>query len=546
MPGGRPSRGAKVVYREVGSDDSDYEYDDEVYKVVTVERFEDNSDDEDYKPGDNGATPDITPKVSKLQQIQVHLFLPFPVQVVYPPLSPLQLRLRKVCRLGDKDLLQTFLADNPGVELDVKDPEGGTILTETATKTAQFCDIAHVLIEAGAGLEVSDSLGNTPLHNAVLYFPSTQRTVDLLLQQGASVISKNNDGVMPEGLAEDKDLKLVLKELRKAAGRKKCISTSVTLYLNSPDLRKKVFDQVLMEERLKQKIIVRFNSPPILNSPGLLKRKQKIECLDDSINERQSKRIRWDELDSAGREIDPQFSSEEECGASQDEDEETREEFGNSSGIKADEEEDVIIVHNDVKKGQSLESDTELCLVKPSEEEKKDGDENEDIKTCFIPESITLGSSKEEMEMMEIKKEIERDSEETGKGAMLNAVSLDSINYHTTLELPRENAQSGNPSMSFKFYDIDIQSLNQTDESYDEGAISNPPATNDGEQNKSAASKSPYADEEEVTEDIDEDDQTINESNEDGQTNNETNESNLDSSDQFVRKCSQGFGFFVS
>ena len=69
MPGGRPSRGAKVVYREVGSDDSDYEYDDEVYKVVTVERFEDNSDDEDYKPGDNGVTPDITPKVSKLQQI---------------------------------------------------------------------------------------------------------------------------------------------------------------------------------------------------------------------------------------------------------------------------------------------------------------------------------------------------------------------------------------------------------------------------------------------------------------------------------------------
>ena len=274
MSGGRPSRGAKVRYREVDSDESDFEYD-EFTKVVTVEPFEDNSDDEDYKPGDKvDNLADATPKV------------------VYPPLSPLQLRLRKVCRLGDKILLQTFLADNPGVELDVKDPDGGTILTETATKTAQFCDIADVLMKAGAGLEVSDSLGNTPLHNAVLYFPSTQRTVDLLLQHGASVTAKNHVGKMPEGLAEDKDLKLVLKELRKAAGRKKCTSTSVSLYLNSPDLRRKVYDKNLVEERFKQEIRVKYNTPPVVNSPGLLKRKRKIECLDDSVNERRSKRIR--------------------------------------------------------------------------------------------------------------------------------------------------------------------------------------------------------------------------------------------------------------
>ena len=274
MSGGRPSRGAKVRYREVDSDESDFEYD-EFTKVVTVEPFEDNSDDEDYKPGDKvDNVADATPKV------------------VYPPLSPLQLRLRKVCRLGDKILLQTFLADNPGVELDVKDPDGGTILTETATKTAQFCDIADVLMKAGAGLEVSDSLGNTPLHNAVLYFPSTQRTVDLLLQHGASVTAKNHMGKMPEGLAEDKDLKLVLKELRKAAGRKKCTSTSVSLYLNSPDLRRKVYDKNLVEERFKQEITVKYNTPPVVNSPGLLKRKRKIECLDDSVNERRSKRIR--------------------------------------------------------------------------------------------------------------------------------------------------------------------------------------------------------------------------------------------------------------
>ena len=221
----------------------------------------------------------------------MHDLISLHFQVVYPPLTPIQLQLRKFCRLGDKDLLKTFLSENPGIELDVRDPDGGTLLTEAATKTAQFCDIAEVLIQAGAGLEVTDSLGNTPLHNAVLYYPSTQKTVDLLLQSGASVTVKNNEGVKPEGLAEDKDLKLVLKELRTAAGRKKSTSLSVSTYLNSPDLRKKVYDRVLMESRFKQTITVKFNAPVVVKSPGLLKRKRKAECLDDSFD-RQSKRIR--------------------------------------------------------------------------------------------------------------------------------------------------------------------------------------------------------------------------------------------------------------
>merc|ERR1712110_763102 len=95
--------------------------------------------------------------------------------------------------------------------------------------------------------------------------------------------------------------------------------------------------------------------PPVVNSPGLLKRKRKIECLDDSVNERRSKRIRWNEVDSAGREIDPQFSSEEEGGTSQDEDAESSGAYQDqdTSGTKTDEEEDVVIVHNDVKNNEN-------------------------------------------------------------------------------------------------------------------------------------------------------------------------------------------------
>lgn len=73
-----------------------------------------------------------------------------------------------MCRLGDKNTLKSFLSDHPGLELDVHDPEGGTVLNEAVTKTAQFSEIVSVLVESGAGLGVTDSLGNSPLHNAVL------------------------------------------------------------------------------------------------------------------------------------------------------------------------------------------------------------------------------------------------------------------------------------------------------------------------------------------------------------------------------------------
>ena len=45
-----------------------------------------------------------------------------------PPLNPLQLELRQICRQGDKDALKTFLANNPEINLDFKDPEGDSIV----------------------------------------------------------------------------------------------------------------------------------------------------------------------------------------------------------------------------------------------------------------------------------------------------------------------------------------------------------------------------------------------------------------------------------
>merc|ERR1719318_1493985 len=162
------------------------------------------------------------------------------------------------------------------------DPEAGTtVLNEAATKTAQFAEIVEILLEAGAGLWVVDSLGNTPLHNAVLYYPSTMQTVDLLLEKGADATAINWDGATPVNMADDKDLKIVLKQLTKAAEKKFKAGKKAPGYSGSPHMRKMVFDRKMVEEVERRRIIVKYNSPVEVKSPGLLSRKRIRFCEQD-------------------------------------------------------------------------------------------------------------------------------------------------------------------------------------------------------------------------------------------------------------------------
>ena len=66
MAGARPSRGARVVYREIDSDDSDYEYDD-FTKVVLVDNLgeDDDSNDVDFCPTNSGGQ-EVVPTVNEI------------------------------------------------------------------------------------------------------------------------------------------------------------------------------------------------------------------------------------------------------------------------------------------------------------------------------------------------------------------------------------------------------------------------------------------------------------------------------------------------
>ena len=82
----RPSRGNRVVYKEADSSEEEEEFESE-------EAFAYAAGGEMY-------------------------------QSVLPPLTPLQLELRQLCRSGNKAMVKTFLVNNPEIDLDVKDPEG--------------------------------------------------------------------------------------------------------------------------------------------------------------------------------------------------------------------------------------------------------------------------------------------------------------------------------------------------------------------------------------------------------------------------------------
>lgn len=283
-------------------------------------------------------------------------------------------------------------------------------------------------------------------------------------------------------------------------------------------------------------------------------------------------------MDSAGREIDPQFSSEEEGGTSQDEDAESSGAYQDqdTSGTKTDEEEDVVIVHNDVKnnenKNKSLESDTELCLGKPNTSEEKeasgDGGEEEGVETCFIPESITLDSSTEDEKDESVESEhdqnqdklgeiLERVEGDTDKCLVLqeekNATITHSGNdedsssneckekqdevVNTHVELPGDNV-----TLDSNDNKNSLSPLAQTDGTDPAGTSSSPQVTSVlnslEEHDISSASdiSQKRVEEEKETSNVDVKDDTSCES----------GEINQDEAGQFVRKCSQGFGFFVS
>ena len=118
----------------------------------------------------------------------------------------------------------------------------------------------------------------------------------MLLLRGADTGAKNYEDQTPVTMADDKDLKEVLKELKKGV-KKKVKGPSVPERSRevaySPDLRKKVTNSGGLDRLRPELLVVRFNpDSPVPASPGLLKRRRVTEGTEDGDESRPRKRRR--------------------------------------------------------------------------------------------------------------------------------------------------------------------------------------------------------------------------------------------------------------
>lgn len=103
-----------------------------------------------------------------------------------------RLNFSKAARTGDIEALRHYLSD--GVDPDSSDPSYGVTALSWAALEGRT-QIAEILIEAGAGVDVKNRDGGTPLHAAA--FMGRLDVVQLLLENGSDVAAKTINGETP-------------------------------------------------------------------------------------------------------------------------------------------------------------------------------------------------------------------------------------------------------------------------------------------------------------------------------------------------------------
>ncbi|HWW38565.1 MULTISPECIES: ankyrin repeat domain-containing protein [unclassified Pedobacter] len=100
--------------------------------------------------------------------------------------------------IKSKEVVVMLLKELP--DLNFKDNKGWYPLHYTAQE--DLPEIADLLIQAGADLEVKDDYGNTPLWRATFSSKGRGEMIQLLLAKNADPNNKNDSGISPLELAD--------------------------------------------------------------------------------------------------------------------------------------------------------------------------------------------------------------------------------------------------------------------------------------------------------------------------------------------------------
>ncbi|MBV8389978.1 MAG: ankyrin repeat domain-containing protein [Mucilaginibacter sp.] len=99
--------------------------------------------------------------------------------------------------IGSVDIIKDLFEADPNLNL--KDNKGWTPLHYAAQN--YLINIAELLIDNGADIEIKDDYGNTPLWRATFSSQGKGEMIKLLLHRGANPNTANDSGVSPYELA---------------------------------------------------------------------------------------------------------------------------------------------------------------------------------------------------------------------------------------------------------------------------------------------------------------------------------------------------------
>jgi ankyrin repeat protein len=121
------------------------------------------------------------------------------------------------CWNNQKDKVIDVLAQRPDA-IHWRDPESrNTGLSYAVASGSMAYDVAQILLQCKADVNVQDCAGETPLMNAAS--GASEAYVDLLLAHGADVTLRNNEGKTARDIAEDKGNSWIVKMFDKHEAR---------------------------------------------------------------------------------------------------------------------------------------------------------------------------------------------------------------------------------------------------------------------------------------------------------------------------------------
>ena len=112
-----------------------------------------------------------------------------------------------------------------------------------------------LLLKEGAGVNIKDLYGDTPLHFSCSY--GNIEIVKLFIEKGANIYSKNNEGITPLDDAKKQKHKKIVKlledEIKKRDNKKGKVESTIGYYEECQELKEKIRELEVKIKFLKKR-----------------------------------------------------------------------------------------------------------------------------------------------------------------------------------------------------------------------------------------------------------------------------------------------------